>query len=192
MNTALTLFQAFGLSASAGLNAYIPLLIVGLAARFTDAFTLSGPFALLENVWVLATLGVLVLVEGLADKVPVLDHLNDILATFIRPAAGALLFASSAGVATDMSPILAAVLGLLTAGVVHGAKATARPVVTSTTGGLGNPVISAVEDVAAALTSILAVFMPFLVAFAFLTLGLLLFFVFRRRSGNKVDSPASG
>lgn len=192
MNTALTLFQAFGLSASAGLNAYIPLLIVGLAARSTDAFTLSGPFALLENVWVLATLGVLVLVEGLADKVPVLDHLNDILATFIRPAAGALLFASSAGVATDMSPILAAVLGLLTAGVVHGAKATARPVVTSTTGGLGNPVISAVEDVAAALTSILAVFMPFLVAFAFLALGLLLFFVFRRRSGSKVESRASG
>lgn len=187
MNTALTLIQAFGLSASAGLNAYIPLLIVGLAARFTDAFTLSGPFKTLENAWVLATLGVLVLVEGLADKIPVLDHMNDILATFIRPAAGALLFATSAGVATDMSPVLAAVLGLLTAGVVHGAKASARPVITSTTGGLGNPVVSAVEDVAAAFTSILAVFMPFLVAIAFLTLGLLVFFVFRRRRPAAVE-----
>lgn len=80
-----------------------------------------------------------------------------------------------------MSPVVAAIIGLLTAGIVHGAKATARPVVTATTGGLGNPVVSAVEDVAAAVTSLVAIFLPFLVAVAFLAFGLLVFWVTRRR-----------
>lgn len=181
MTTLINLFQAFGLSASAGLNAYIPLLIVGLAARYTDAFELSGPFKVLESPWVIGTLVVLVLVEALADKVPLIDHLNDVVATFIRPAAGALLFASSAGVATDMSPVLAAVLGLVTAGLVHGVKATTRPLITATTGGMGNPVVSALEDVVATATSLIAIFIPFLVAAGFLALGLLVFWVSRRR-----------
>ncbi|MBK7780303.1 MAG: DUF4126 domain-containing protein [Ardenticatenia bacterium] len=181
MSTIINLFQAFGLSASAGLNAYIPLLIVSLAARYTDAFELSGPYKVLESPWIIGTLVVLVIVEALADKVPMIDHLNDIVATFIRPAAGALLFATSAGVTTGMSPVVAAIIGLLTAGIVHGAKATARPVVTATTGGLGNPVVSAVEDVAAAVTSLVAIFLPFLVAVAFLAFGLLVFWVTRRR-----------
>ena len=181
MSTIINLFQAFGLSASAGLNAYIPLLIVSLAVRYTDAFELSGPYKVLESPWIIGTLVVLVIVEALADKVPMIDHLNDIVATFIRPAAGALLFATSAGVTTGMSPVVAAIIGLLTAGIVHGAKATARPVVTATTGGLGNPVVSAVEDVAAAVTSLVAIFLPFLVAVAFLAFGLLVFWVTRRR-----------
>ena len=181
MSTIINLFQAFGLSASAGLNAYIPLLIVSLAARYTDAFELSGPYKVLESPWIIGTLVVLVIVEALADKGPMIDHLKDIVATFIRPAAGALLFATSAGGTTGMSPVVAAIIGLLTAGIVHGAKATARPVVTATTGGLGNPVVSAVEDVAAAVTSLVAIFLPFLVAVAFLAFGLLVFWVTRRR-----------
>ena len=84
MSTIINLFQAFGLSASAGLNAYIPLLIVSLAARYTDAFELSGPYKVLESPWIIGTLVVLVIVEALADKVPMIDHLNDIVATFIQ------------------------------------------------------------------------------------------------------------
>ena len=68
MSTIINLFQAFGLSASAGLNAYIPLLIVSLAARYTDAFELSGPYKVLESPWIIGTLVVLVIVEALADN----------------------------------------------------------------------------------------------------------------------------
>ena len=89
---------AFGLSASAGLNAYIPLLMIALLARFTDWVHLSAPFDLLSNEWVIGALVVLLVVETFADKIPGVDHVNDFIQTFIRPTAGAILFASEANV----------------------------------------------------------------------------------------------
>ena len=83
--------SAFGLSASAGLNAYIPLLVIALTARFTDLITLSAPFDLLTSAWVIGALVVLLVIEVLADKVPGIDHVNDLIGTFVRPAAGAVL-----------------------------------------------------------------------------------------------------
>lgn len=138
------LFTAFGLSTSAGLNAYLPLLIVALTARFTDLIELRPPFDWLTNPWVIAVLAVLLLIEIFADKVPVVDHANDVIQTVIRPAAGAILFASTNNVISDIHPAFALVCGVLLAGGVHATKATVRPVVTATTGGLGNPVVSTV------------------------------------------------
>ena len=137
MELLLGIFSAFGLSASAGLNAYIPLLVVGVIAHyFPNTLHLSTPFDLLANPWILILLGVLVIIEMLADKVPAVNHINDVIQTFIRPTAGAIAFAASANVVTDMSPALALAAGLLVAGTVHVAKAGAlRPAVTATTGG---------------------------------------------------------
>jgi len=101
------IFTAFGLSASAGLNAYIPLLIVGLLARYTDLLTLNSPWDTLANPWIILFLCILVIIEMLADKVPAINHINDLIQTFIRPAAGAIAFAASANVVTDVSPVLA-------------------------------------------------------------------------------------
>jgi hypothetical protein len=157
------IFSAFGLSASAGLNAYIPLLIVALLARFTDLITLREPFTALESWWAIGVLIVLTLIEFFVDKIPAVDTINDIIQTIIRPAAGAVLFAASAQVITDISPVLALVCGLLVAGGVHAAKATARPVVTATTAGTGNAVVSTVEDILSALTALLSVVLPWLV-----------------------------
>ena len=90
------IFTAFGLSASAGLNAYIPLLLVGLLARYTDLIHLNAPWDTLSNPWIVLMLCILVIIEMLADKVPAVNHLNDLVQTLIRPAAGAIAFAASA------------------------------------------------------------------------------------------------
>src|SRR5262245_4866839 len=158
------IFTAFGLSASAGLNAYIPLLIVGLVARYTDFLHLNAPWDTLASPYIILMLCVLVIIEMLADKVPAVNHINDVIQTFIRPTAGAIAFAASANVVTDVSPVLALAAGLLVAGTVHVAKAGAlRPAVTATTGGAGNIPVSIAEDIVSTVLSILAIVLPILV-----------------------------
>ena len=155
-----SILTAFGLSTAAGLNAYVPLLTVALLARFTDLITLSSPWGTLESPWIIGLLVVLLIIEILADKVAGIDHLNDVIQTFIRPTAGAILFAASSNVVGNVNPVLAMGCGLLVAGGVHAVKATARPVVTATTAGLGNPVVSALEDVSATFISVIAILFP--------------------------------
>jgi len=158
------IFTAFGLSASAGLNAYIPLLVVAFVARFTDWIELSSPWSTLETWWVIGVLIVLSLVEFFADKAPAVNHINDIIQTFVRPVAGAVVFAASAQVA-EVNPILAMIAGLLIAGGVHVAKSVAvRPAVTATTAGAGNVPVSIAEDILSTILSILAIVIPILVA----------------------------
>src|SRR5512140_849959 len=133
------IFSAFGLSASAGLNAYIPLFTIGVIAHYTDWFKLAPPFDALANPWLLVFLGVLIIIEFLADKIPGFNHVNDLIQTFIRPVAGAIVSAASAKVLTGISPVISLAGGLLVAGTVHVAKAgLMRPAVTATTGGAGN------------------------------------------------------
>lgn len=162
MELLLGIFSAFGLSASAGLNAYIPLLVVGAIAHyFPNTLNLSTPFDLLANPWILILLGVLVIIEMVADKVPAVNHINDLIQTVVRPVAGAIAFAASANVITDVSPVLALACGLLVAGSVHTVKAAAiRPAVTATTGGAGNVPVSIAEDIFAFIASVLAVMIP--------------------------------
>lgn len=158
------IFTAFGLAASAGLNAYIPLLVVSLLGKFTNLFELTQPWDALESWWVIGVLVLLSGVEFFADKVPVVNHINDAIQTFVRPAAGAILFAASAKVVTDISPIFAAVMGILVAGSVHAVKSAAvRPAVTAATGGAGNVPVSILEDVSSTVFSIIAVVIPALV-----------------------------
>jgi len=177
------IFSSFGLSAASGLNAYLPLLIVGLMARYTDVITLRSPFDLLENGWVLLVLTVLLVIEMTADKIPAVDTANDAIQTFIRPASGAILFAASNNVISDMSPVMAMILGLLMAGGVHTIKAVARPVVTTTTAGTGNPAVSVAEDVVCGSMTLTALLLPVMMAIIMLalTIGMIWFFVRWRR-----------
>jgi hypothetical protein len=158
-------FTAFGLSASAGLNAYIPLLVISLLARYTDLIKLSAPWDTLESPWIIGLLAVLTLIEFFADKVPAINHINDAIQTFVRPVAGALLFAASAKVITDVHPIISLAAGLLVAGSVHAVKSLAiRPAVTATTAGAGNAPVSILEDILAGMVSILSIVIPILFA----------------------------
>ncbi|MCZ2126825.1 MAG: DUF4126 domain-containing protein [Anaerolineales bacterium] len=173
MDLLLGIFSAFGLSASAGMNAYIPLLVVGVVAHyFPKTLNLSAPFDLLANTWILLLLGVLVIVEMVADKVPAVNHANDVVQTFIRPVAGAIAFAASANVITNVHPVLALACGLLVAGSVHTVKAAAvRPAVTAATGGAGTTPASMIEDALVITTSLLSVLLPIII-------GILLIVVF--------------
>jgi hypothetical protein len=178
------IFTAFGLSASAGLNAYIPLLLVGLLAKYTDLIHLNQPWDTLAHPWIILLLCILVIIEMLADKLPAINHINDLIQTLIRPAAGAIAFAASANVVTDISPVLALAAGLLVAGTVHVAKAGAvRPMVTATTGGAGNIPVSIAEDVVSTVLSIVAIILPVLVGTLMIVLAaFLIYWIYRRSS----------
>jgi hypothetical protein len=162
------------LAAPAGLNAYIPLLVLGLAARF-NVIELSGPYTFLEQWWMLALMAVLLLIEVVADKVPAVDTVNDAIQTVVRPVAGGLLAVSAAGVVKAPAVVLF-VAGVLLAGSVHAAKATARPAINAVSGGAGAPVVSAIEDVVSFVMSVLAILVPILAA---ITFGLLVYLLLR-------------
>jgi len=162
MESLLGIFSAFGLSASAGLNAYIPLLVIALMARFTDLITLNSPWDALASWWIIGLLAILSLIEFLVDKFPAINHINDvIIQSFIRPTAGAIAFAASTNVVTDINPILALALGLLISGGVHAVKSAAiRPAVSAATGGTANVPVSIAEDVTSTTLSILSIVVP--------------------------------
>ena len=184
------ILAAFGLSASAGLNAYIPLLVVSLLARFTNLIVLSEPLQALESWWIIGLLIVLSLVEFFADKIPAVNHVNDIVQTFIRPAAGAILFAASAQVITEINPIISIAAGLLVAGTVHAVKAAAvRPAITATTGGAGNVPVSILEDVVSTTLSILSVVLPIVIGVVLLLMAIWIIWWLTRRSKRRPTNP---
>jgi hypothetical protein len=182
MDVLLGIFSAFGLSASAGLNAYIPLLVVGVLAHYTDLIKLQSPWDTLANPWILILLGILLIIEMLADKIPAVNHLNDLIQTLVRPAAGAIAFAASANVISGIHPVIALACGLLVAGTVHVAKSAAiRPAVTAVSGGAANVPVSIAEDVISTLVSVLAVVLPIIVGtLLVIALGFLFWWLWRR------------
>jgi len=157
------LATALGLSTSAGLNAYIPLLTLALLGRFTPLVKLGAPWDLLTNGWIMSLLGILLLIEIFADKIPAVDSLNDVVQTLVRPTAGAILFAASTQQTIHLHPVLAMACGVILAGGVHVIKAGARPVLTATTGGVANPIVSTLEDIVSMVTSLVAVLLPYLI-----------------------------
>jgi hypothetical protein len=183
------IFSAFGLSASAGLNAYIPLLVVALLGRFTNLIHLNPPYDALTNWWVIGALVLLSLVEFFADKIPAVNHVNDIIQTLVRPVAGAITFAASANVLTDVNPVLSLIAGLLVAGSVHAVKSVAvRPAVTLTTAGTGNVAVSVLEDLVFTIVSILSVVVPVLVGL--LAIFIIAWLIWRIRRRLSVARPA--
>jgi hypothetical protein len=177
---------AFGLSASAGLNAYIPLLVIALLARFTDFIQLSSPWDVITSWWIIGLLLFLSLIEFFADKIPAVNHANDAIQTFVRPVAGAIVFAAAANVITEVYPILALGAGVLVSGTVHTVKSAAvRPAVTATTGGAGNVPVSVAEDVFATFLSIIAIVVPILITFIVIMVSALVVWLIYRGGKRK-------
>ena len=183
------ILSAFGLATSAGLNAYIPLLVIALVARYTDLIELNEPWDTLTSGWIIGLLFVLVLVEFFADKFPAVNHINDIVQTFVRPTAGAIVFAASADVITDIHPVLALACGVLLAGGVHAVKSLAvRPAVTATTGGVANTPVSLLEDFISTVLSILAIVIPVVVGIILLVVFFLILWRVWQRQKMKDDN----
>jgi len=181
------IFTAFGLSASAGLNAYIPLLAVGLIGHyFPQILSLASPWDTLASPWIILLLCILVIIEMLADKLPAVNHVNDLIQTLVRPAAGAIAFAASAKVVSNVNPVLALACGLLIAGTVHVAKSGAvRPMVTATTGGVGNVPVSIAEDIVSTVLSVLAIVLPLIVGTLLIVLAAFIIYWLYRRSNRE-------
>ena len=181
----LGVFGAFGFASAAGLNAWVTLFLVALAGRL-GFLTLSSPYDVMTSLPVLVGLFIMMLIEGLADKIPLVDHASHLVHMVLQPIAGAILFASQAHVITSISPVVAFFVGALIAGSIHSARATIRPVVTVSTLGTGNAVVSAAEDVAAitiTIGSIVAPVLGLLFVVLFLWLGVWLWRRRRRIAG---------
>jgi hypothetical protein len=177
----LALLTGTGLAASSGLNAYIPLLTLGLLSRYTETVTLPAGWQWLDGGWALVVLAVLLAIETVADKVPVVDSVNDVLQTVVRPTAGGLAFGatqtSDAVKTQDPGSFFAhgqwvpIAIGVVLALIVHTGKATARPVINTATVGFGAPIVSTLEDVASFGLSLVALLAPVLVVFGLAALA---------------------
>nr|WP_055502992.1 DUF4126 domain-containing protein [Nonomuraea pusilla] len=183
----LAALTGLGLSTAAGLNAYIPLLVVGVLANLTDAVKLPDGYAWLSNWGVLAVVAVLLVAEFVLDKVPAVDTVNDAIQTVVRPASGGVVFsATSAAAELDHSTWMAEhpwagwLAGIVAALAVHAVKATARPVINAGTGGFGAPVVSTVEDAGSLGMSLVALFLPLLVLVALAVFAVLSWWLIRK------------
>ena len=186
-----------GLSAAAGLNAYIPFLVVAVIARFTDVIALPSAYAWIESWWALGIGALLLFAEVILDKIPIVDTFNDVVQTAIRPASAGVVFAATTAAQDvedswtwlDDNTWVGVVLGVVVALMVHGLKAGVRPLVNAGTLGTGAPVVSTAEDTASIGLALVAVFLPVLVVVALIALGVLAYVVLRavlrrRRTGR--------
>ena len=168
-----------GLSGAAGLNAWLPAFAGALLTRL-GVVDLGEPFDRLSEDLPLIVLGVLTAGDFVGDKIPAVDHVLHGAGTVIAPLSGTVLFTGE----TDASVLVSLLAGGSTAGAVHAARAAIRPVSTVTTAGIGNPVLSLLEDAASALLTLFAFVVPViavLAVVALLVLGLVLWRQRRRR-----------
>ena len=206
MITALT---GIGLSTAAGLNAYVPLLLVGLIARFTDLLVLGDSWTWLEHPVTLTVLAVLLAVEFLADKFPAVDSINDVLQTVVRPSSGGIVFGAGAS-AVELSEITGAasgaaaqdgvswgavIVGTAIALVFHLLKFLGRLAANSVTAGCAAPFVSFIEDIVSFLTSLAALLLPALVLLvvpALAVAGLLMVRRSRRLRAGRTGEGSGG
>lgn len=161
MDLVLQIAAGIGLASCAGLRAFLPLFVVGTAAR-AGWLRLGEPFGWLDSTPALVILGTAVVAEILADKVPVVDHVLDGIGFFVKPVAGTIVMASTL---SETSPLAATVLGFMlgapVAAGVHLVKAKTRLLSTVTTLGFANPAQSLAEDTASIAGCLLCVLVPF-------------------------------
>ncbi|MGV0745474.1 DUF4126 domain-containing protein [Mycolicibacterium sp. XJ870] len=193
------LLTGFGLATAAGLNAYIPLLALGLLSRFTDLVALPQGWAWLENGWVMTIVAMLLMVEVVADKIPALDSINDTIQTFIRPTAGGIVFGSGTAAETaavtdpgafaESGQWIPVVIGVVTALAVSLTKSAVRPPANIATAGVAAPVLSTVEDATSVGLVFAAILLPVLVLVFLLALAYGVFRLWRWRRRRQSAHP---
>jgi large-conductance mechanosensitive channel len=176
---AIGLMTALGLSTATGLNAYLPLLILGGLARWTDLIMLEAPYDTLSEPGVMIAIGVIAIVDFVGDKVPALDSVLHAIGLVVAPVAGALVALAATG--NDVvDPAFAVVVGVAAAGATHGARTIVRPASTAFTGGVGNPVLSLGEDTVSTVLAFSAVIVPVVALLMVVALAWLLVWGVRR------------
>lgn len=189
-----------GLASAAGLNAYIPMLSMGLLDRYTNLVNLPHGWDWLANGWVLGIVAALLIVEIVADKIPALDSVNDTVQTFVRPTSGGIVFGSgtAAQTAAVTDPVefartgqwVPVAIGVVTALVVHLTKTTVRPAANVATAGVAAPVLSTIEDFTSVGLTFVAILIPALVLIILIAMIWGAFYLwrrFRRKSAARAD-----
>ena len=175
----------FGLAFASGLNAYLPLLAFALSVRWLHLYTVNPHFAFITQSWFIAALVILTLLDFVADKIPLIDHVWNAMHTVVRPIAGAVVAAAASGQAlpvmhiaavtsyagpgaamvalnaipvTEVGLLVILIIGGALAALSHMTKLTARFVSTLTTAGFLNGVLSLVEDVLVFIVILLSLF----------------------------------
>lgn len=140
---------AAGLAWASGMRLYAVCFVLGALGYF-QFVTLPGHLHVLSNPWVLGASGVLCVAEFIADKVPAFDSLWDALHTFIRGPGGAVLatLAVSNGANSELTQVIAALVGGTLATGAHLTKAGTRALVNHSPEPFSNWGLSAGEDVA--------------------------------------------
>jgi Domain of unknown function (DUF4126) len=185
---------AFGLSAAAGLNAWLPLFAGALLTRL-DAVDLAQPFDDLTGTGTLVLLALLTVADFVGDKIPAVDHVLHTIGTVVAPVSGAVLFTGQTGVEDDVPTLVAALLGAGTAESIHAGRAAIRPLSTIGTGGVGNPVLSLLEDAGSALLTLAAFVVPVLALLLVVALAVAIVLAWRRarrRRLGRMSSAPSG
>lgn len=196
------LMTGFGLATAAGLNAYIPMLLMGLMGRFTNVIDLPPGWSWLENGWVLGIVAALLIVEIVADKIPALDSVNDTVQTLVRPTSGGIVFgsgtAAQTAAVTDPGEFASSgqwvpvVVGVVTALVVHLTKTAVRPAANMATGGVAAPVLSTLEDLTSMSLSFIAILVPALVLIVVIALACGAWWLLRRRRRSRPEAHTDG
>jgi hypothetical protein len=174
-----TIAIAMGASWVSGINLYAAVATLGLLGRFSH-LQLPGELEVLTSPWVIGIAVVLYVIEFVADKVPYVDSTWDVIHTFIRIPAGAVLAASAFGDFDRSIQVIALLLGGGLALSSHGTKAATRAMLNASPEPVSNWVASITEDILAVLSIVASVFVPVLI-FVIVGAGLVIsFLVFRK------------
>lgn len=174
MNFISTLAIGMGASWVSGINLYAAVATLGLLGRFAH-LKLPGDLDVVTNWWVIGVALFLFVIEFIADKIQLVDSVWDIIHTFIRIPAGAVLAATAFGDFDRRVQVVALLLGGGLALSSHGTKAAARAVINASPEPVSNIVVSLSEDVLAVVTVVAAVFLP-VVVFLIIAAGLIFSF----------------
>jgi len=159
-----TLGLAFGSAWVSGINLYAMVAILGLLGRF-GGLKLPGELSHITNGWIIGAAILLYCIEFVADKVPGLDSIWDVIHTFIRVPAGAIVAASALGDFNKPVQVIAFMIGGGLALSSHGTKAATRAALNLIPEPVTNIVASIVEDIIAIVAIFIAVFAPLLALF---------------------------
>ncbi|MHB9054669.1 MAG: DUF4126 domain-containing protein [Paludibacteraceae bacterium] len=164
-----------GLSASTGFRVFIPMLVASVAAHFhilpaTESFLWLGSWP------AMITFGAATVVEVMAYYIPFVDNLLDTITTPMAVGAGTLLMTSVLPVDNEMIKwITGFIVGGGAAATMQGGSVLSRLTSSKFTAGLGNPVVSTGENIAALGSSVLSLFMPVFVAVIFIIIAIIIF-----------------
>lgn len=190
----LPVLLGLGLASATGLRTFLPLLMLALAARFgLFGITLNEHLAWIGSVPAIAALAIAAVAEFAGDKIPVVDHALTVMGAFVRPVAGAI---AAASVFAGLDPTTAAVAGIIvgapTAFAFNAVQGGTRLTSTATTGGLGNPVLSFIEDVLSFGMVLVAFLAPIVVPIVLIVFAVLLFRLANRLRERPARDRAAG